>query len=102
MSESQRERLTPPEAPVQCQAEEAGRIRVRVAHRRSVRTLNLNVRDGQLLLRVGVRAQDCPFNGYWSHLANGDKYPCHNTGESCNRKNPDRNLSSPTHAFPII
>jgi hypothetical protein len=97
----QGEWLTAPESAAQSKTEETGRIGFRTAHCRTVGTGNFDIRNGQLLLGIGVLAQDRALYCDRLRPVNGDKHCGKSAGETCNRKSPNHDLSSASHAVSV-
>jgi hypothetical protein len=99
--EVQREWLTAPESAAQSKTEEAGRIGLRTAHCRTIRAGNFNVRKRQLLLGIGVLAQDRSLYCDRLGFVNGNEHCGESACESSNRKSPNHDLSSASHAVSV-
>jgi hypothetical protein len=102
MPESKYERLASPESPAQNESKESRGIGRGSADGRTVRPGYLNVRNGQLLLGIGVQTKDRAFYGDWLCLVNGNEHRSEDSSESRNRKCPNHNLSLASHAVTYI
>jgi hypothetical protein len=102
MPESQCERLASPESPAQSQTKESRGIGSGSADGRTVCSDYLNVRNGQLLLGIGVLAKDRTLYRYRLCLVNGNEHRSEDTSESHNPEGPNHNLSLASHAVPYI
>src|SRR5580658_4407700 len=102
MPEVQREWLTAPESAAQSKTEEAGRIGLRTAHGRTVRAGNFDIRKRQLLLGVGVLAQDRALYCDRLGFVNGNEHCGKSAGETCKHNSRNRDFASTSHAVSVF